>query len=51
MTAGAEEAYKALAIKMALSIENRLIITGIKRRTEQECSKQARVHSEFVIAI
>lgn len=32
MTAGAEEAYKALTIKISLSIENGLIITGIKRK-------------------
>lgn len=53
MTAGAEEVYKALAIKKSLSIENEIIITGIKkrRRTEQECSKQAGARSEFVRAI
>lgn len=33
-TAGVEEANKALAIKMSLSIENGLIITGIRRRKE-----------------
>ena len=32
MTAGAEEAYKALTKKISLSIENGLIITGIKRK-------------------
>lgn len=52
-TAGAEKAYKALAIKMSLSIENGLLITGIKKkkRTAEKCSKQARAHSEFVTAI
>lgn len=50
--AGAEEAYKALAIEQSLSIENEIIITGIKKkRTEQECSKQAGARSEFVGAI